>query len=123
MASLWPEGSYGFFCAASFPTLDTNLARGRCLTFIGTEGNARNLKTKELWGIASAKLRGHYNYYGVTDNLRGIARFGVQVKKLLFKWLNRRGKKNSLNWASFAEMLKRFPLPKPRIKVSMFAFR
>lgn len=85
--------------------------------------NARNLKTKELWGIASAKVRGHYNYYGVTDNLRGIARFGVQVKKLLFKWLNRRGKKNSLNWASFAEMLKRFPLPKPRIKVSMFAFR
>jgi len=85
--------------------------------------NARNLKTKELWGIASTKLRGHYNYYGVTDNLRGLARFGVQVKKLLFKWLNRRGKKNSLNWARFAEMLKRFPLPKPRIKVSMFAFR
>ena len=52
---------------------------------------ARTLKTKELWKIAKAKLRGHYNYYGVTDNLRGIVRFGEEVKKLLFKWLNRRG--------------------------------
>ena len=83
---------------------------------------ARILKTKELWQIAKAKLRGHYNYYGVTDNLRGIVRFGEKVKKLLFKWLNRRGKKNCLNWEKFNEMLKRFPLPKPRIRVSMFSF-
>lgn len=83
---------------------------------------ARILKTKELWRIAKAKLRGHYNYYGVTDNLRGIVRFGEIVKKLLFKWLNRRGKKNCLNWEKFTEMLKRFPLPKPRIRVSMFSF-
>ena len=81
---------------------------------------ARTLKTKNLWETAKAKLRGHYNYYGVTDNLRGIARFGQEVKRLLFKWLNRRGKKNSLNWEKFKEMLKRFPLPQPRIRVSMF---
>jgi hypothetical protein len=82
--------------------------------------NARTLKTKELWETAKAKLRGHYNYYGVSDNRRGIARFGEEVKKLLFKWLNRRGKRGCLNWQKFNEMLKRFPLPKPRIKVSMF---
>jgi group II intron reverse transcriptase/maturase len=83
---------------------------------------ARIMKTKELWQRAKAKLRGHYNYYGVTDNLRGIMRFGEEVKKLLFKWLNRRGKRNCLNWEKFLEMLKRFPLPKPRIRVSMFGF-
>ena len=83
---------------------------------------ARNMKTKELWETAKAKLRGHYNYYGVTDNMRGIARFAKQVEKLLFKWLNRRGKRNCLNWERFNEMLKRFPLPKPQIKVSMFGF-
>lgn len=81
---------------------------------------ARIMKTKELWEIVKAKLRGHYNYYGVTDNLRGIVRFEWEVKKLLFKWLNRRGKRNCLNWERFNEMLKRFPLPKPRIRVSMF---
>ena len=59
---------------------------------------ARIMKTKDLWEIAKAKLRGHYNYYGVTDNLRGIERFGHEVKMLLFKWLNRRGKRHCLNW-------------------------
>ena len=83
---------------------------------------ARNLKTNELWKIASAKLRGHYNYYGVTDNYRGLIRFEQAVNRLLFKWLNRRGKRSCLNWEKFNEMLKRFPLPKPRIVVSMFVF-
>lgn len=83
---------------------------------------ARTMKTIELWQTAIAKLRGHYNYYGVTDNLRGIARFGEVVEKLLFKWLNRRGKRNCINWEKFLEILKRFPLPKPRIRVSMFGF-
>lgn len=83
---------------------------------------ARTMKTKELWETAKAKLRGHYNYYGVTDNLRGIERFCAEVKKLLHKWLNRRGKKHCLNWQKFSEMQKRFPLPTPRIKVSMFGF-
>jgi group II intron reverse transcriptase/maturase len=81
---------------------------------------ARTLKTKELWKIVRTKLRGHYNYYGVTDNYRGLLRFDQAVKKLLFKWLNRRGKRSCLNWEEFNKLLKRFPLPKPRIVVSMF---
>ena len=81
---------------------------------------ARTLKTKELWATAQAKLRGHYAYYGISDNLSGIKRFGEGVKKLLFKWLNRRGKRGCLNWERFCVMLKRFPLPQPRVKVRMF---
>jgi RNA-directed DNA polymerase len=82
--------------------------------------NARTLKTKEIWQIAKAKLRGHYNYYGVTDNYRGLMRFDQAVKRLLFKWMNRRGKRHCLNWQEFNKLLKRFSLPKPRIMVSMF---
>lgn len=82
---------------------------------------ARIKKTKELWNTAKAKLRGHYAYYGVSDNLTGIKRYGDEVKKLLFKWLNRRGKRGCLNWQEFSKMVKLFPLPEPRIKVSMFA--
>lgn len=81
---------------------------------------ARTMKTKELWETAKSKLRGHYNYYGVTDNLSGIRRFAVEVKELLFKWLNRRGKRGCLSWEKFLLMLERFPLPEPRIKVNMF---
>jgi group II intron reverse transcriptase/maturase len=82
--------------------------------------SARTMKTKELWETAKAKLKGHYAYYGVTDNLSGIKRFREETRKLLFKWLNRRGKRGCLNWQKFEDMLKRFPLPEPRIKVSMF---
>jgi RNA-directed DNA polymerase len=84
--------------------------------------SARTMKTKELFETTKAKLRGHYAYYGVTDNLPGIKRFSTEVVKLLFKWLNRRGKRGCLNWQEFNLMLKRFPLPQPRIKVSMFEF-
>lgn len=82
--------------------------------------SARILKTAELWKTAKAKLRGHFAYYGVTDNLPGIKRFTAEAENLLFKWLNRRGRRGSLTWEEFSVMLERFPLPKPRIKVSMF---
>lgn len=82
--------------------------------------SARTLKTADLWRTAKAKLRGHFAYYGVTDNLPGIKRFAAEVERLLMKWLNRRGRRGCLNWEEFSEMLQRFPLPKPRIKVSMF---
>jgi len=81
---------------------------------------ARTMKTAELWAGAKAKLRGHFAYYGVTDNLPGIKRFAAEVEKLMFKWLNRRGKRGCLSWHKFCAMLKRFPLPQPRIKVRMF---
>lgn len=81
---------------------------------------SRTMKTAELWDNAKAKLRGHYAYYGVTDNTQGIKRFSHEVKNLLFKWLNRRGKRGCLNWQKFNKMLALFPLPEPRIKVSMY---
>ena len=81
---------------------------------------ARTMKTAELWAGAKAKLRGHFAYYGVTDNLPGIKRFAAEVEKLMFKWLNRRGKRGCLSWHKFCAMLKRFPLPQPRITVRMF---
>ena len=83
---------------------------------------SRQMNTKVLWETAKAKLQGHFNYYGVTDNIRGLDRFKREAIRLLFKWLNRRGKKNCLNWTKFKEMLKRYPMPKPRIRVRMFAF-
>jgi RNA-directed DNA polymerase len=89
-------------------------------TFKSWLKKARTMKTRDLWSVTKAKLQGHYNYYGVTDNYRGIARFAREVEKLLFKWLNRRGKRSSLNWKKFLEILARYPLPRPRIRISMF---
>lgn len=81
----------------------------------------RTLPTPELMKAVAAKLRGHYAYYGVTDNSRGIVRFAFEVQRLLYKWLGRRGKRGSLNWEKFHKLLEKFPLPKPRIMVDLFA--
>jgi group II intron reverse transcriptase/maturase len=82
--------------------------------------NRAKMTTRELWESACVKLRGHYAYYGVTDNSSGIARFDHEAKKLLCKWLNRRGSKRCLNWEKFVLMQQRFPLPQPRIMVTLF---
>ena len=66
-------------------------------------------------------MRGHYGYYGVTDNSPGINRFYNEAKMLLFKWLNRRSQRKGMTWEKFNLMNGRFPLPQPRIRVNMFA--
>lgn len=81
---------------------------------------SRSLPTPELMRIAAAKLRGHIAYYGVTDNSEGIHRFAYEVTQLLFKWLNRRGKRGYMSWEKFHKLLARFPMPRPRIMVNLF---
>jgi RNA-directed DNA polymerase len=80
----------------------------------------RNTPLRELIGEVGTKLTGHYQYYGVTDNYRGIRRYREDVKKMLYKWLNRRSQRRSYTWEEYKRMLERFPLPEPRIKVSMY---
>ena len=81
----------------------------------------RVLPTRELMDKVASKLRGHFAYYGVTDNSKGISRFYHEIRRLLFKWLNRRGKRGCMNWEKFEIFLKKFPLPCPRITVNLFA--
>jgi len=80
----------------------------------------RHLRLKDLFGLVNSKLRGHYQYYGVSDNSKSIENFAFEVRKMLFKWLNRRSQKKSYNWEGFGELLKTFPLAKPRIYVNIW---
>ena len=74
---------------------------------------SRNLfPIEEIWKKLRAKLRGHFQYYGVSGNYRGIGSFEFLTKKLAFKWLNRRSQKKSFTWESFIVYLERHPLPK-----------
>jgi len=80
----------------------------------------RILPTAEIMHKTAAKLRGHYSYYGVTDNSKGISSYYWLVMRLLFKWLNRRGKRGCYTWEKFGKLLDKFQLPKPRVTVNMF---
>lgn len=81
-------------------------------------------RTKPLEWIfktVNAKLRGHYQYYGVTDNTREVEAYLRATKKLLFLWLNRRSQRRSYTWESYNNgLLRTFPLLEPRIRVSLF---
>jgi group II intron reverse transcriptase/maturase len=78
------------------------------------------LPTKEWWPILAAKLRGHYQYYGVSGNMPGVKRFYRLTLQLAFKWLNRRSQRRSFSWESFYAYLKHYPLPVPRIVHNLY---
>jgi group II intron reverse transcriptase/maturase len=63
----------------------------------------------------SAKLRGHYAYYGVTFNSKSLAYFLEETKRAWHKWLNRRSQRSAMPWDRMNELLKRYVLPRSRI--------
>ena len=76
----------------------------------------RHMKLKELILEINLKLRGHYNYYGVTFNSKGINSYYEQVRRILQKWLNRRGGKRVWNWEIYEVLINDWlPLLKPKI--------
>ncbi len=79
-------------------------------------------KPKEWWEVLRSKLRGHFQYYGVSGNYRGIMRYYTLAIKLIFKWLNRRSQKNSFNWEGFNKYLQRHPLPTPKIHHNFYTW-
>jgi RNA-directed DNA polymerase len=81
------------------------------------ERNARKLP--DLWQATARKMRGHFNYFGVTDNSLSLKKFGFEVRRLLFKWLNRRSQRRSFSWESLARYEARYPLPRPPRLVSL----
>jgi len=77
-------------------------------------------KTKVWWKTLEAKLRGHYQYYGISENFQSIVAFYVNAVRLVHKWLNRRSQKGRMNWDRFNEYLEHYPLPKPKIVHSLY---
>lgn len=73
------------------------------------------VKTKEWWKTLIAKLRGHFQYYGVSENYNGIMRFYRYTLRTVRKWLNRRSQKRKMSWERYIKYLEHYPLPKPKI--------
>ena len=69
---------------------------------------------REIIKELNVKLIGNYRYYGVTWNFRKITTFLHRVQQFLFKAMNRRGCRRAYTWNGFVEMLKYYPLAKPK---------
>ena len=76
--------------------------------------------TKEWWRVFKSKLRGHFEYYGVSGNSPSITKFYSIAIGLLHKWLNRRSQKKKMSWSKFYIYLERHKLPTPTIKHKLY---
>jgi group II intron reverse transcriptase/maturase len=80
----------------------------------------RHLSIPEQHAALGRRLRGHYNYFGVNGNNRSLAILDKQAQKAWFKWLQRRSQRTRLTAERFEDLLRDFPLPRPRIVVSIW---
>jgi RNA-directed DNA polymerase len=60
----------------------------------------------------SLKLKGHYQYFGITGNWAALGRFHHEVTRAWKKWLGRRSQQG-MSWKRFTFLLTLFPLPPP----------
>jgi len=84
------------------------------------KGIRNAVKIEEWWKVLEAKLRGHYQYYGVSGNYASISAFYRETCMLVFKWINRRSQKKSMNFEQFLDYMNRYPLPKPKIRHNFY---
>ena len=80
----------------------------------------RHLPLKRFFRTLCAKLRGHFNYYGVFGNFDSLERYYHEAIGIVFKWHNRRSRYRSKNWDGFKALLKHFRAPAPRIVERLF---
>jgi hypothetical protein len=74
---------------------------------------------RAMMDYAKRHLQGHIAYFGVSGNSRSLKTYVYRVSRVLFKWLNRRSQRKSVNWARFGEVLKTW-LPAARIKHNLY---
>lgn len=75
----------------------------------------RHDPVSEQQKMLNAKLRGHYQYYGRPTNYRSLWLFHRKVRRIWRTWLSRRTRGRTLTWDRFAEILRQYPLLRPRI--------
>ena len=79
----------------------------------------RHLPVQTQHVALTRRLVGHFNYFGVSGNFRSLLLLVEEAKRSWHRWLCRRSQR-PLGWKRFGEMLKRLPLPRPRITVQIW---
>jgi group II intron reverse transcriptase/maturase len=83
----------------------------------------RHRDMEEIVNRLRRSLQGYYNYYCITDNITTVVKFHDEVVRQFFRWMNRRSQRKSFTWEKFETFLKKFPLPKPEVKVNIYELR
>lgn len=71
----------------------------------------KNRHEKDLIPRTKRALQGYLNYFAIMDNGKRCSQFIQEVRRQLFKWLNRRSQKRSFDWDQFGLIMKRVDFP------------
>jgi group II intron reverse transcriptase/maturase len=84
------------------------------------KANVYHLKIPELIKRLNIKLRGMFQYYGISNNFRWMSHIRFYVIGELRKWLCRRSQKGSISWEKFYRILEFNPIEQPKIYQSLY---
>lgn len=81
----------------------------------------RHLPVQAQHKALERRVRGHYNYFGVSGNYRSLLYFAEAVRCAWHKWLCRRSQRSRLTWERYRVLLKtRWQLPRPQIAIRIW---
>ena len=80
----------------------------------------RHWSIKDQHAALHRRLRGHFHYFGVSGNYNSMMRLVEATKRAWYKWLRRRSPRTRLHWERCTDMLRWWPLPRPRITVRIW---
>ena len=105
------------------PAFKTRMARlRRAITAVADWCRRhRHLPVKQQHAALVRRIRGHCNYFGVNGNARSLAVLIRHAEKTWRKWLGRRSQRGRMTWMRFKDLLRDFPLPRPTIRVQIWA--
>jgi group II intron reverse transcriptase/maturase len=66
------------------------------------------------------KIVGHYRYYGISGNFKGVVKFYKYIVMALYKMLTRRSGRSYLNWERYHKLLLKHPIQKPQLYVNIW---
>ena len=72
---------------------------------------------------ARYRVQGYLNYYAITDNSDLCNYYVYRVKRILFKWLNRKSQRKAYTWEGFSQALAYVGWPTVRIRKDLSPYR
>jgi group II intron reverse transcriptase/maturase len=78
-------------------------------------------KIPDVIANLNRKLRGLYQYYGISGNYESLHDIDEYTKRALHRALKRRSQRSKMTWERFNKILKQFPLLRPKIYVNIWS--
>jgi RNA-directed DNA polymerase len=75
----------------------------------------------DMWHTLNAKLRGHYQYYGINDNWPLLMAYRDHARRMAKRHISRRSQNSYFSWAKFNAFLEQNPLASPHRLIDLIA--